>query len=488
MRPHLATARLRSNAVHGSLKDAGSKSLVVLGKHSQDTEAKADAIEKEKYNLGEEGKHHFGWRQRQLEEFKSSGMTVDHIEYVPNRTYNLKLVGRESKSHPKYNPENPSGEPKGRKKAPDTLDRLLGEVGEVFEDSEYKKLLFPKEKSKADDESAKRANIVRLRMERETRRKPVKTRRDSKLEKLFGHFEEFAKHEEEHQAEEMDDLAWKEAQDRRIKKKQERLESSRRRRRAENNLGNTGAYTDDHLRSKPQQVDKEVNMAQNVLNSFGGKILKVTGGTDPSSSYFQEMLVRGKELQESGWVPRKDVVTKHAPAYYNPWTKEIRDRVEHVSKQVCCDCGMDLQQFKKKYVFMAEVKKAHDMMIDCGKIEGSRRWFCIMCFKKKGNHYKESLPVIGKGKLKWYNPFLEEKKYDYEAPHQAGLDKLTGSEHIYHRRRGRQEREAEMIERRTKKYMRGDAYLPDTFFRGSDIEKTVGAHICISSTFGLLLR
>ena len=149
------------------------------------------------------------------------------------------------------------------------------------------------EKSKADDESAKRANIVRLRMERETRRKPVKTRRDSKLEKLFGHFEEFAKHEEEHQAEEMDDLAWKEAQDRRIKKKQERLESSRRRRRAENNLGNTGAYTDDHLRSKPQQVDKEVNMAQNVLNSFGGKILKVTGGTDPSSSYFQEMLVRG---------------------------------------------------------------------------------------------------------------------------------------------------------------------------------------------------
>jgi hypothetical protein len=55
-------------------------------------------------------------------------------------------------------------------------------------------------------------------------------------------------------------------------------------------------------------------------------------------------------------------------------------------------------------------------MIDCGRIEGDRRWFCCMCCKKKSSHYKQLLPVIGRGQLKWYNPFVEEKNFAYVGP------------------------------------------------------------------------
>jgi hypothetical protein len=33
---------------------------------------------------------------------------------------------------------------------------------------------------------------------------------------------------------------------------------------------------------------------------------------------------------------------------------------------------------------------------------------CATCYEKKANHYKQPLPVIGRGQLKWYNPFVEE--------------------------------------------------------------------------------
>jgi hypothetical protein len=109
-------------------------------------------------------------------------------------------------------------------------------------------------------------------------------------------------------------------------------------------------------------------------------------------------------------------------------------------------------------------------MIDCGKIEGDRRWFCCMCYKKKANHYKQPLPVIGRGQLKWYNPFVEEKNYDYVAPSIANLDKLGGHEPIYQRRRGKEEREAVVMDQRTRKYMRGaNVLLPDSFALGSGV-------------------
>jgi hypothetical protein len=58
---------------------------------------------------------------------------------------------------------------------------------------------------------------------------------------------------------------------------------------------------------------------------------------------------------------------------------------------------------------------------------------CATCYKKKANRYKQPLLVIGRGQLKWYNPFVEEANYDYVAPSIAGLDKLGGHEPIYQR-------------------------------------------------------
>jgi hypothetical protein len=37
---------------------------------------------------------------------------------------------------------------------------------------------------------------------------------------------------------------------------------------------------------------------------------------------------------------------------------EGTDRLEHVSQQACCDCGMNVGEFKARYVFLAETKKA----------------------------------------------------------------------------------------------------------------------------------
>jgi hypothetical protein len=423
----------------------------------------------------------FGARRRQLEEFKASGMAVDHVDYVPNCPYSLKLVGRESMSHPNYNPQNAAGKDK-EGEASDTLDRLLKDCGEVFQDSEYRHLLLAgKDKEKHDDECAKRTNITRLRLERKNAGKPITTRRNSNLAHIFGHMEELAEHQEQHQLEVEEDKAWQEAQERRRQKKEERLQASKRRRRAQNALGTSNAYTDDHYQSNPQQVDKEVSMANNVFKALGGRVLKVAGGTDPNSAYFQEMLERGKTLHDAGWVPRKDKLTMHVPGYYNPWTKEVRTREEHVRQQVCCDCKSSLAMFKQHYVFLAETKQSHEMMIDCGKIEGARRWFCVICYKKKKNHYKEPVPLIGKGALKWYNPFVEEKKYEYKPPQMSGQADVNDNpkyaqEHMYQRRRGKDEREAAVIANRMKKYMRGAGQQPDNFYRGAaHAEKKVSA-------------
>jgi hypothetical protein len=35
---------------------------------------------------------------------------------------------------------------------------------------------------------------------------------------------------------------------------------------------------------------------QNVLKAFGGKILKVTNGTDPNTKYFRQMVERGAKI------------------------------------------------------------------------------------------------------------------------------------------------------------------------------------------------
>jgi hypothetical protein len=66
-------------------------------------------------------------------------------------------------------------------------------------------------------------------------------------------------------------------------------------------------------------------------------------GTDPNTKYFRQMVERGKKLHETGWVPSQDGITQRLPGYYNPWTKEVRTRLEHISQQACCDCGSSLQ-------------------------------------------------------------------------------------------------------------------------------------------------
>jgi hypothetical protein len=55
---------------------------------------------------------------------------------------------------------------------------------------------------------------------------------------------------------------------------------------------------------------------------------------------------------------------------YNLWTQEVRTRLEHVNQQACCDCGMNVG-FKECHVFLAETKKTHELMIDCGRSEGT---------------------------------------------------------------------------------------------------------------------
>jgi hypothetical protein len=110
-------------------------------------------------------------------------------------------------------------------------------------------------------------------------------------------------------------------------------------------------------------------------------------------------------------------------------------------------------------------------MIGCGKIEGGRRWFCCMCYvlQEENEPLQAAAPSVGRGQLKWYNPFVEETNYDYVAPSIAGLDKLGGHEPIYQRLGGK-EREAVVMERRTRNYMRGaEVLLPDNFMLGSGI-------------------
>jgi hypothetical protein len=101
----------------------------------------------------------------------------------------------------------------------------------------------------------------------------------------------------------------------------------------------------------------------------------------------------------------------------------------------------------------------------------------LQATRRKRTHYKQPVPLIGRGQLKWYNPFAEETNCDCVAPSIAGLDQLGGHEPIYQRQGGgggREERETVVIvtvmERRTRKYMRGaEVLLPDNFALGSEI-------------------
>jgi hypothetical protein len=208
-------------------------------------------------------------------------MAVDHVTYVPDSPYNLKLVDRTTiqKLQPSLDDTEQDHQNSGGRacthkvrEAGDTLDKLLRGVERAFQESDYRTLVLPYPTQKHDTEMAKKANLTRLRLERQNKGKAVMTRRDSTAERmsnLFGHFDEIAEHAEQQQlhreAETKEAEAWTEADARRMERKEARLrrmEAGKRKRRAANNLGHTGAYTDDHLRSKPQQVDKEVNMAQ----------------------------------------------------------------------------------------------------------------------------------------------------------------------------------------------------------------------------------
>jgi hypothetical protein len=83
----------------------------------------------------------------------------------------------------------------------------------------------------------------------------------------------------------------------------------------------------------------------------------------------------------------------------------------------------------------------------------------------------QQLRVEGKCTVEgnWRNSKLRD--FDYVAPSIAGLDKLGGHEPIYQRRRGKEERGAVVIERRTRKYMRrgAEVLLPDNPALGSGI-------------------
>jgi hypothetical protein len=41
---------------------------------------------------------------------------------------------------------------------------------------------------------------------------------------------------------------------------------------------------------------------------------------------------------------------------------------------------MNAGEFEGCYVFLAETKEAHELMIDCGETEGGRQWFCCMYY------------------------------------------------------------------------------------------------------------
>jgi hypothetical protein len=156
---------------------------------------------------------------------------------------------------------------------------------------------------------------------------------------------------------------------------------------------------------------------------------------------------------------------------------EGTDRLEHISHQACCDCGMNVGEVKARYVFLAETKKAHELMIDCGEIEGDRRWICCMSYVLR----EENEPLQAAADSDWQKaaqvvqPICRGLDIDYVAPLIAGLDKLGGHEPIYQRQGwggggGREEREAVVMERRTRKYMRGaEVLLPDNFALGSGI-------------------
>jgi hypothetical protein len=42
---------------------------------------------------------------------------------------------------------------------------------------------------------------------------------------------------------------------------------------------------------------------------------------------------------------------------YNPWMQEVCARLNHVSQQACCDCGMNLGEFKARSAYLAERRR-----------------------------------------------------------------------------------------------------------------------------------